>query len=157
MPTKLLVVDDEPNIVTTLSEILTEEGYAVVSAARGDAALEQVELEQPDLVLLDVMLPGLSGLEVLSGIKKNHAGTEVIMISGHATVDRAVEAIRNGAYDFLEKPLSLKRVLLTVSRALERRNLTRDRTARRVAEHSRHEILGDSNLTERLREQIRKL
>ena len=157
MPTKLLVVDDEPNIVATLSEILTEEGYAVVSAARGDAVLEQVELEQPDLVLLDVMLPGLSGLEVLSRIKKNHAGLEVIMISGHATVDRAVEAIRNGAYDFLEKPLSLKRVLLTVSRALERRNLTRDRTARRVAEHSRHEILGDSDLTERLREQIRQV
>ncbi|MBM3315435.1 response regulator, partial [candidate division WOR-3 bacterium] len=111
--TKLLVIDDEAGIRQSLVDVLGDEGYEVRTAAAGAAGLEAVEQEQPALVLLDVMLGGESGVDVLKRLKERRPETEVVMISGHATVDLAVEAIRSGAYDFLEKPLVRSRVLLT--------------------------------------------
>ncbi len=157
MKAKLLIVDDEANITATLAQILSEERYEVITASRGESALQLVESESPALVLLDVMLPDISGLELLKKVKSKHPDIEVVMISGHATIDRTVEAIRAGAYDFLEKPLSLKRVLLTVSRALERRNLALDKNTRQAAEEERYRIVGDSQQTKALLEQIRQV
>ena len=154
MRTKLLVVDDEANIASTLRQVLEDEGYEVLTAARGRQALEVAETEAPALVLLDIMLPDISGLEVLERLKAARPATEVVVISGHATVDRTVDAIRLGAYDFLEKPLALKRVLVTVARALERRALALDRDSRQSADAERFRIVGESDATKRVRELI---
>jgi len=154
---KLLVVDDEANIRQSLAEILDDEGYVVQTTGSGQEGLRIVESEAPALVLLDVQLSDGSGLDVLKQIKAQHPEIEVVMISGHATIDRAVEAIKAGAYDFLEKPLALKRVLLVVARALERRKLALDRQARQVQDEERYRIVGDSALMKTVMDQIRQV
>jgi two-component system nitrogen regulation response regulator NtrX len=154
---RILVVDDEANIASTLSDILRDEGCEVATAGTGAAGLKKVAAESPDIVMLDVLLPDISGLELLKQLKTDFPELEVIMISGHATVDRAVDAIRSGAYDFLEKPLTLKRVVLTVNRALERRRLTGDKRRRDQAEEQKHRIIGESEATRELREQLRQV
>jgi two-component system nitrogen regulation response regulator NtrX len=154
---KILVVDDEANIASTLSDILSDEGFEVSTAGTGAAGLKTVAAESPDLVLLDIMLPDVSGLGLLKQLKTDCPDIEVIMISGHATIDRAVDAIRSGAYDFLEKPLTLKRVVLTVNRALERRRLAGDKRLRDQAEELKHRIIGESDATRELREQLRQV
>ncbi|UCG42289.1 MAG: sigma-54-dependent Fis family transcriptional regulator [candidate division WOR-3 bacterium] len=154
MKPKILVVDDEANIASTLSDILRDEGCEVSTAGTGAAGLKAVAAESPDLVLLDIMLPDTSGLELLKQLKTDRPDIEVIMVSGHATVDRAVDAIRSGAYDFLEKPLTLKRVVLTVNRALERRRLAGDKRRQDQAEEQRHRIIGESDATRELRDQL---
>jgi two-component system nitrogen regulation response regulator NtrX len=153
----LLVVDDEPNIIATLSEILSDEGYEVLTANRCEPVQALVDSQLPALVLLDVMLPDGSGIELLKKLKVRHPETEVVMISGHATVDMAVEATRAGAYDFVEKPLSLRRVLPTVARALERRSLALDRTAHAAAEEERFRIVGDSAAMRAVRQLIEQV
>ena len=145
MKARILVVDDEGNIARTLTEILEDEGYTVASAGTGEEAMKLVCKDAPDLILLDVMLPDTSGLELLKKMRSIAPGTEVIMISGHATVDRAFEASKAGAYEFLEKPLSMQRVLLTVARALERRQLTLECDALQTAEQEQHRIVGESD------------
>ncbi len=157
MKARLLVIDDEANITATLAEVLRDEGYEPLTAGSGRPGLELIDTESPALILLDVMLPDMSGIEVLKQVKSKHPEIEVVMISGHASIDTAVEATRLGAYDFLEKPLSLKRVLVTVARALERRNLAMDRSTRRTAEEERYRIVGDSPMTGKVLEQIRQV
>lgn len=118
MKGKILVIDDEINIQRALTGILTDEGYTVISASTGEEGLQLVEGENFDTVLLDIWLPGIDGLQVLRKIKKSYHELPVIMISGHGTISTAVEAVKEGAYDFFEKPLSMERVIITVDRAI---------------------------------------
>ena len=120
----ILVVDDEPDIRNILSDILGDEGYQVTTAANASEARDLYDDINPKLVLLDIWMPDTDGIELLSEWKKEKANsTPIIMISGHGTVETAVEAIRIGAYDFLEKPLSTAKLLITVERALEKAEL----------------------------------
>ena len=114
----LLVIDDEPNILTTVRRSLELEGYAVEVAANGASGLAKIADNDIDLVLLDVMMPGESGIEVLPKIRAASPETVVVMMSGNATIETAVQATKAGAHDFIEKPLSGDKLLLTVQNAL---------------------------------------
>jgi UDP-3-O-acyl N-acetylglucosamine deacetylase len=118
---RILIVDDEKNIVSSLQEILNDEGYDIVTAEDGLDALEKVQSEPPDLVLLDIWIPGMDGIEVLQAIKTYHPEIEVLVMSGHGTIDTAVKATKLGAYDFIEKPFSLDQLVLSVEKALKQR------------------------------------
>ena len=115
---KILIIDDEKDILNTLSSILEDEGFAVSKAMDGNEGLAIFEREKPDIVLLDVWMPELDGIQVLKKIKKKNKDAIVIVISGHGTISTAVEAVKVGAYDFLEKPLSIEKVLEVISRGL---------------------------------------
>jgi UDP-3-O-[3-hydroxymyristoyl] N-acetylglucosamine deacetylase len=115
---KILIIDDEKDILNTLSSILEDEGFAVSKAMDGKEGLAIFDKEKPDIVLLDVWMPELDGIQVLKRIKKKNKNAIVIVISGHGTISTAVEAVKVGAYDFLEKPLSIEKVLEVISRAL---------------------------------------
>ena len=125
MKPKILIVDDERNIRRSLDMILTGEGYEVICAERGEDATTLSVQNRPDAVLLDIVLPDIDGIEVLKRIKARSPDLPVIMISGHGTVQDAVQATRLGAYDFFEKPLSKEKILLTLGHALETRTLRR--------------------------------
>ncbi len=116
---KILIVDDEKNIQLTMATILQDEGYEVFLAANGTEAIEKYKLLKPDVVFLDIWLPEHDGLEVLTVIKELNPEQLVIMISGHGSISAAVKAVKEGAYDFLEKPLSIDKVLFVLKRALE--------------------------------------
>jgi two-component system, NtrC family, nitrogen regulation response regulator NtrX len=150
----ILIVDDEPSIRTTLAGILEDEGYRVTTAANGTDALRRFAEEGPDLVVLDIWMEGMDGLETLTEIKRLRAEAAVVMISGHGTIETAVKATRLGAWDFVEKPLSLEKMLLAVSRALDHGRLERENEALRAALGQRAEIIGDSPPMRALREQI---
>jgi len=115
---KIMVVDDEKSIRQSLSDILKDEGFDVILASDGHRALKMLDSNRPDLVILDIWMPVMDGTEVLKEIKARQPNLQVIMISGHGNIEAAVKTIKLGAYDYLEKPLSLEAVLLTVKRAL---------------------------------------
>jgi two-component system nitrogen regulation response regulator NtrX len=150
----ILVVDDEPSIRSTLGGILEDEGYRVTAAGSGGEGLRRFADETPDLVVLDIWMEGMDGLEVLAEIKRIRPEAAVVMISGHGTIETAVKATRLGAWDFVEKPLSLEKTLLTVSRALDHGRLERENAALRAALGQRTEIIGESPVIRTLREQI---
>src|SRR5262245_14987615 len=111
----ILIVDDEPNILKTLSRALSLEGYTVELAESGEATLTRVTDNHYDVIMLDVrMTPGVSGIDVLKEIRQKSPDQLVVMMSGHSTIETAVQATRLGAYDFLEKPLSIEKILLTL-------------------------------------------
>jgi two-component system nitrogen regulation response regulator NtrX len=150
----VLVVDDEEGIRESLSDIFADEGYRVASARSGAEALEKIESEPPDLVLLDIWLPEMDGLEVLERIKERSPAMPVIMISGHGNIEMAVRATKNGAYDFLEKPLSLERVVLVAQRALERSTLETENRALRESLTKKWALVGETPAMESLRRQV---
>jgi len=115
---KVLLIDDEKDILDSLSSILKEEGFDVLKAASGGEGLSMFEREKPDVVLLDVWMPDMDGLQILKRMKKKDSSAIVIVISGHGTISTAVEAVKLGAYDFLEKPLSIDKVLEVIERSL---------------------------------------
>ncbi|MEA1964206.1 MAG: response regulator [Candidatus Aerophobetes bacterium] len=114
---KILVVDDERDMCWLLSRVFQDAGYKVIIAVNGEEALTKVEKEEPDLVILDVKLPVISGMEVLSTIKKVKPGIVIIMISAYGTEEIRKEAMRIGAYDFIDKPFSIERIRQTVRKA----------------------------------------
>ncbi len=122
-PSRLLVVDDDLGILNLLNTILTNEGYEVVTADCGRDGLAALEREQPDLILLDVQMPGMSGFEVLAAIRQNHPSLPVIMITGFGSEDVATQALRLGADDYLTKPLKVRNVCFRIQNALERARL----------------------------------
>ena len=151
---RILIIDDEPGIRTTLGHILEDEGHKATLCESGEEGLAQFAREEFDLVLLDLWLPGIDGLAVLERLR-GAGGTPVIVISGHGSIDSAVRATRLGAYDFLEKPLSLERVLLTVNHALNDRRLreqVRDLRGRLSLEEL---LIGESEPMKRLDQQVR--
>jgi two-component system nitrogen regulation response regulator NtrX len=152
--TSVLIVDDEEGIRETLSGIFQDEGYNVISAGSGEEALKILKEQSPDLVLLDVWLPGIDGVETLQEIKKTNPELPVVIISGHGNIELAVKATRVGAYDFLEKPLSLERVLLVARRALEKRTLEMENRALKEDLTRKLRFIGNSLKMQQLREQI---
>jgi two-component system nitrogen regulation response regulator NtrX len=149
----ILIVDDEVGILDSLKGVLEDEGYKPATAQSGEACLDAVQKRPFDLVLLDIWLPGIDGLEALAKIKEMEDGPEVVMISGHGTIETAVRATKLGAFDFLEKPLSLDRTLIVVKNALEARRLRNEnRDLKRNLPPT--VIVGDSVPMKALRQQI---
>src|SRR5687767_7236612 len=150
----ILVVDDEPAIQTALRGVLEDEGYRVTTVGNGVDALRLVTEDTPDVVFLDIWMPKKDGLDTLADLKRARPEAPVIMISGHGTIDTAVKATRLGAYDFIEKPLSLEKMLVTVTRALEHTRLERENASLKARLDLRTEIIGGSEAMRALREQI---
>lgn len=153
----ILVVDDEPDIHNLLQEILQDEGYEVAVAENGKAAQQAHRDRRPDLVLLDIWMPDIDGISLLKEWSEDGLPMPVIMMSGHGTVETAVEATRLGAYDFIEKPLSLAKLLLTVEHALEADKLQRENLGLRKLAHHLPEPIGKSATMAHLREQIKRI
>jgi len=141
---KILIIDDEKNIRLTLRDILEDDGHLVVEAGTGEDGLELLKIESVNLVLLDVRLPGMDGIEVLKEIRKIDETLDVIMISGHATVGTAVDALRIGAYDFLEKPLSLARVKLAIRNLSEKQTLAKRSALVQQTQKDKYRLVGSS-------------
>ncbi len=139
---KVLIVDDEESILETLTGILEDEGHEVITASSGEKALMLFNESPPDLVLMDVWMPGMDGIETLKSIKERNREACVIMISGHSNIDTAVHAIKLGAYDFMEKPLSLEKITLIVRRALEKQSLEKENIALKTSISQQWEIIG---------------
>ena len=150
----VLIVDDEPAIQSALRGVLEDEGYRVTAVGSGAEAIGVIGDEAPDIVFLDIWMPGLDGLDTLAEIKRARPESAVVMISGHATIETAVKATRLGAYDFIEKPLSLDKTLVTVTRALEHARLERENASLREKLDERTQIIGESAVMRALREQI---
>ena len=150
----ILIVDDERAIQATLRGVLEDEGYRVTTVGSAQEALSRLSDEAPDLVFLDIWMPGMDGLEALAEIKQRRPETAVVMISGHATIETAVKATKLGAYDFVEKPLSLEKMLLVVTRTLEHARLQREHQQLLMRVERGQEIVGTSAVMEELREQI---
>ncbi|MFQ5538379.1 MAG: sigma-54-dependent transcriptional regulator [Gemmatimonadota bacterium] len=157
MMPRILVVDDEQSIRDVLRQLFEYEGHEVHTAEDGAAALETAAEVHPDVVFLDVKMPGMDGLEILSRLREKDPAVPVIMISGHGTIDTAVEATRKGAYDFLEKPLDTDRLLVTLRRALELRGLTESMVALRSEVESRYEIVGTSYAIRQVLERVERV
>ncbi len=156
--THILVVDDEPDIRETVRDILEDEGYVVVNAENGESARRALRERRPDLILLDIWMPDLDGISLLKEWgEEDGLPCPVIMMSGHGNVETAVEATRLGAYDFLEKPLSLAKLLLTVERALEADKLERENVGLRRRAPLIQEPAGRSAAMQRLREQVKRI
>lgn len=154
----ILVVDDEPDIRSLVKEILEEEGYEVNVAENGETARRARRNRRPDLILLDIWMEDVDGITLLREWGEGGAlPCPVIVMSGHGTVETAVEATRLGAYDFIEKPISLAKLLLTVERALEADQLARENTGLRRQEPVVVEPVGRSEVMQRLREQTRRI
>ena len=140
----LLIIDDEPGIRTVLSGIFEDEGYDVLAAADGFAGLAVLRETDIDLVILDVLLPNMGGIDVLKEIKKNHSDVEVIVISGHANIDIAVKAVKLGAFDFVEKPLSMEKIINLARNALRIEDLKRENKSLKNSLYVDDEMIGTS-------------
>ncbi len=155
MARTILVVDDEETIIQSLHGILTDEGYDVVSANSGAVALGKIEEVMPELILLDIWMPGIDGIETLVKIKETNPHLPVVMMSGHGTIETAVKATKLGAYDFIEKPLSLEKVLLCVNNALDYSRLEEEISLLKEKERHKYRITGNSETIKNLKEQIK--
>jgi DNA-binding NtrC family response regulator len=150
----ILVVDDERNILTTVSRALSLEGYDVEVAGSAEIALDKLDKQAFDAILLDVQLPGLDGLAMLDELSRLDITTPVIMMSGHATIEVAMEATRRGAEDFIEKPIGSDRLVLSLKRSLELRELQHENRELRRRYGASESLLGKSPSMNKLREQI---
>jgi two-component system, NtrC family, nitrogen regulation response regulator NtrX len=150
----VLVVDDERDIRETLRGILEDEGYKVFLAESGEACLEQLKTRGCEVVLLDIWLPGMDGLDTLEKIRQADGAPEVVMISGHGNIETAVRATKLGAFDFLEKPLSLDKTLIVIKNALEAYRLRRENAEYKKQVQAKSVIVGESIPMKALRQQI---
>jgi len=150
----ILIVDDEPSILQSLSGLLSDEGFAVITAATGYEALKIIDAESPDLVLLDIWMPGIDGIETLKEIKKVNPHIQVIIISGHGSIETAVKATKLGAFDLIEKPLSIDKIIVAINNALNFRRLEEENKYLRKKTLEKHSITGDSPPIQELKKQI---
>jgi two-component system nitrogen regulation response regulator NtrX len=157
MQKTILVVDDESAILTTLSDILRDDGYSVSVASYSEEAIKWVQDALPDLVFLDVWMPGVDGIETLIKIKDIAPDLPVILMSGHGSIETAVRAIKVGAYDFIEKPLSLEKVLLIVRHAFNEKRLSEENRDLRQLVSKKYEMIGNSPPMQKLQEQINRV
>ena len=156
MKPRILVIDDEAAIRDSLRMILEYEGYGFTGAASGQDGLALVQRDRPDLVLLDIKMPGMDGMEVLRKLRALDDGLPVVMISGHGTTSTAVEAIKSGALDFLDKPLSSERVILTLQNALKQQELRQENRALKLAMEAKYEIVGESQAIRAVLESVKR-
>src|SRR5918997_4769049 len=154
MTDSILIVDDERGIRETLRAVLEDEGFETEAAATGEECLKAVERRAFGCLLLDVWLPGIDGLETLSRLRERGTESAVVMISGHATIETAVRATKLGAFDFIEKPLSIEKTVLTVRNALRRRELERANASLRAGLADEWVMVGESVAMRALRKQI---
>lgn len=155
--TKILVIDDERSIRNSMKDILQYEGHEVVLAENGMEGLVSVKSEKPDIVFCDIKMPKMEGIEVLERIKEFSADTPVIMISGHGTIDTAIEAIRKGAYDFIEKPLDLNRILITIKNATDKHLLIHETKTLKNKVSKKYDMIGNSEALNHVRAMIDKV
>ena len=154
MKPTILIVDDEPGVRTALTGVLNDEGYEVETVASGEACLERMARGGVDLIVLEVWLPGMDGLATLARLRERQVDAQIVLISGHGNIESAVRAIKMGAFDFVEKPLSLEKTVLVVRNALRQRRLEAENRALR-ARVDRHEtMVGESYAMRQLREQV---
>ncbi|MBT8341790.1 MAG: sigma-54-dependent Fis family transcriptional regulator, partial [Desulfatitalea sp.] len=153
----ILIVDDELPILQSLGGLLSDEGFEISTASNGYEALQMIESDAPDLVLLDIWMPGIDGLETLKEIKKSNAHIQVIMITGHGTIETAVQATKLGAFDFIEKPLAIERVIVAINNALNFRRLEEENRYLRKKTIEKHAITGGTPPIKSLREAISKV
>lgn len=157
---KILIIDDERSIRRTLKEILEFENYEVEAVEDGIAGVKEAKANTYDIIFCDIKMPQMDGMEVLTKLKNDGLDTPIIMISGHGNIETAVEAIRNGAYDFIEKPLDLNRILVTIKNALDHTDLVEEtKTLKKVIKkQSKHSsIIGESSAIKDIREMIEKV
>src|SRR5689334_389923 len=154
MKPTILVVDDEPGVRSSLSGVLRDEGYSVEAVASGEACLDRVTRGPVDLIVLDVWLPGMDGLATLARLRERQVDSQVVLISGHGNIESAVRAIKMGAFDFVEKPLSLEKTVLVVANAVRQRRLEAENRELRATVGRRHTIVGDSYAMGQLLEQV---
>jgi len=154
---RILVIDDERGIRNTLKDILEYEKHEVEVAATGEEGLEHLRNNGFDLIFLDVKMPGLDGIEVLQDVARAHPEIPVVMISGHGNIDTAVDAIKKGAFDFLEKPLDLNRILVTVRNATDKAKLLQETRMLRKQLSPSFEIVGNSPAINQVKEFIKKV
>jgi two-component system nitrogen regulation response regulator NtrX len=156
MKPRILVIDDEAAIRDSLRMILEYEHYEFLGASNGPEGLAQVQRERPDLVLLDIKMPGMDGMEVLRKLRELDDTLPVVIISGHGTLATAVEAIKAGATDFLDKPLSSERVIVTLHNALKQQELGRENRELKLAMESKYEIVGESPALRKVLEAVKR-
>ena len=150
----ILIVDDEPGVRSALGGVLRDEGYNVEAVESGEACLDRLSRRVFDIVVLDIWLPGMDGLATLARMRERQVDAQVVIISGHGNVESAVRAIKMGAFDFVEKPLSLEKTVLVVRNALRQRHLEAENLALRARVDAQHTMVGDSLGMTRLREQV---
>ena len=150
----ILVVDDEPGVRSSLSGVLRDEGFDVEAAATGEECLDRALRTPYDVIVLDVWLPGVDGLVTLQRLRERRVDAQVVMISGHGNIESAVRAIKMGAFDFVEKPLSLEKTVLVVRNALRQRDLEAENRALRARVDRQHVMVGESYAMRQLREQV---
>ena len=150
----LLIVDDEPSIISTLKGLLSDEGFEVLTAANGYECLKVIENESPDLVLLDIWMPGIDGIETLKEIKKISPKLPVVMVSGHGTIETAVTATKHGAFSFIEKPISIDKVIVAINNALNFRRLEEENRYLRTRMISQNSIDGITPPVMAMKQQI---
>jgi two-component system nitrogen regulation response regulator NtrX len=150
----ILIVDDEPGVRTALGGVLRDEGYTVEAVASGEECLERVTRGSVDLILLDVWLPGMDGLVTFARLRERQVDAQVVLISGHGNIESAVRAIKMGAFDFVEKPLSLDKTVLVVANALRQRRLEAENRALRARVDRHQTMVGDGYAMGQLREQV---
>src|SRR5918999_2375222 len=154
MKAAVLIVDDEAGVRSALSGVLRDEGYAVDAVDTGEACLDRVSRSPYDVIILDIWLPGLDGLATLGRLRERRVDAPVVMISGHGNIESAVRAIKMGAFDFVEKPLSLEKTVLVVRNALRQQRLEAENQALRAKVDAQHTMVGESVGMIRLREQV---
>jgi len=154
---KILLVDDEQSILTSLGSALEDEGYEVSGVRSGESALRLLEKKIFDCILVDIWLPGMDGIQLLERIKERGIESPVIIISGHGTIESAVRATKLGAYDFLEKPLNLEKVILTIEHALELSHLSREYQRLKKELLEEDELIGISKPIQELKATIEKI
>jgi two-component system nitrogen regulation response regulator NtrX len=151
---RILVVDDESGVRSSLKGVLEDEGYAVDTESTAEAGLARLQKDSYDLVIMDIWLPQMDGVEALETIRAKRKDIATVMISGHGTIETAVKTIKLGAYDFVEKPLSLEKTVIVVKNALNRRRLEQENRYLRERFESKHVLIGDSPPMLALREEI---
>src|SRR5512141_873651 len=152
MKSSVLIVDDEAGVRSALSGVLRDEGYAVEAVDSGEACLDRVARAVYDVIILDIWLPGMDGLATLGRLRERRVDAAVVMISGHGNIESAVRAIKMGAFDFVEKPLSLEKTVLVVSNALRQRRLESENRALRARVDEELTMVGESYAMTQLRE-----
>ena len=150
----ILIVDDEPGVRSSLSGVLRDEGYSVDAVDSGEACLQRLAAQTYDVILLDIWLPGMDGLATLTRMRERQFDAQVVIISGHGNVESAVRAIKMGAFDFVEKPLSLEKTMLVVRNALRQRSLEAENLVLRAKVDAQHLMIGESYGMVQLRDQV---